>query len=36
MLGFSKNSIEKVIEKELLEDNQSSVEELVKRVLKKM
>jgi len=36
MLGFSKNSIEKVIEKELLENSQQSVEELVKRVLKKI
>ena len=35
MLGFSKNAIEKVIDKELQEDA-IEVEELVKRVLKKM
>ena len=35
MLGFSKNSVEKIIDKELQEDN-LEVEELVKRVLKKM
>lgn len=35
MLGFSKNAIEKVIDKELQEDA-LEVEELVKRVLKKM
>lgn len=36
MLGFSKNSIEKYIDKELQEDGSVEVEELVKRVLKKM
>ena len=36
MLGFSKNSIEKYIDKELEEDGSVEVEELVKRVLKKM
>ena len=36
MLGFSKNSIEKYIDKELQEDGMVEVEELVKRVLKKM
>ena len=35
MLGFSKNAIEKIIDKELQEDA-IEVEELVKRVLKKM
>ena len=35
MLGFSKNAVEKIIDKELQEDN-IEVEELVKRVLKKM
>lgn len=35
MLGFSKNSIEKVIDKEL-QEGALEVEELVKRVLKKM
>ena len=35
MLGFSKNAIEKVIDKEL-QDGALEVEELVKRVLKKM
>ena len=35
MLGFSKNSIEKYIDKELQEDGSVEVEELVKRVLKK-
>ena len=35
MLGFSKNAIEKIIDKELQEDS-IEVEELVKRVLKKM
>ena len=36
MLGFSKNSIEKYIDKELQQDGNVDVEELVKRVLKKM
>ena len=36
MLGFSKNSVEKYIDKELQEDGSIEVEELVKRVLKKM
>ena len=36
MLGFSKNSIEKSIEKELQDGANLEVEELVKRVLKKM
>jgi Holliday junction DNA helicase RuvA len=36
MLGFSKNSIEKAVDKELQEDGGVEVEELVKRVLKKM
>jgi len=36
MLGFSKNSIEKYIDKELQENESIEVEELVKRVLKKM
>ena len=36
MLGFSKNSIEKYIDKELQQDGSVDVEELVKRVLKKM
>ena len=35
MLGFSKNAIEKVIDKEL-QEGALEVEELVKRVLKKM
>ena len=36
MLGFNKNSIEKVIDKELLDTADLGVEEVVKRVLKKM
>jgi len=36
MLGFSKNSIEKYIDKEIQDDTSLGVEELVKRVLKKM
>lgn len=36
MLGFSKNAIEKVVDKELQNEGQLEVEELVKRVLKKM
>ena len=36
MLGFSKNSIEKYIDKELQQNGNVDVEELVKRVLKKM
>ena len=36
MLGFSKNTIEKYIDKELQENESVEVEELVKRVLRKM
>ena len=36
MLGFSKGSIEKVIDKELQENPSQQVEEVVKKVLKKM
>jgi Holliday junction DNA helicase RuvA len=36
MLGFNKNSIEKVIDKELQGASDLGVEEVVKRVLKKM
>jgi Holliday junction DNA helicase RuvA len=36
MLGFNKNSVEKSIDKELQADGDVGVEELVKRVLKKM
>jgi Holliday junction DNA helicase RuvA len=36
MLGFNKNSVEKSIDKELQAEGDVGVEELVKRVLKKM
>ncbi|HBS87577.1 MAG: Holliday junction DNA helicase RuvA [Bacteroidetes bacterium GWF2_38_335] len=36
MLGFQKNAVEKVLEKIIAEDNNLSVEELVKKALKKL
>ena len=36
VLGFAKKQVEKVIDKILLEDQSQSVEELIKKALKKL